>query len=76
VEAGPKTQVESPLLKEKLEALRDACARGDSDSADALAEELSGMSLDPETDKTLEEICALTGSLDYDAAVEKIETLL
>jgi HPt (histidine-containing phosphotransfer) domain-containing protein len=74
-EAGPKTRVESDLVKRKLAALRDACSKGDSDTADALVAELAGMSLDEETDKALEEICGLATNLDYDAAVEKIAAL-
>jgi signal transduction histidine kinase/DNA-binding NarL/FixJ family response regulator/HPt (histidine-containing phosphotransfer) domain-containing protein len=73
--AGPKTRVDSGLVKQKLARLRDACSQGDSDSADALAAELAGMSLDPETDRALEEICSLTGNLDYDAVVKQIDAL-
>jgi CheY-like chemotaxis protein/HPt (histidine-containing phosphotransfer) domain-containing protein len=75
-EAVPKTQVELPLLREKLKALRDACFMGDCDAADALSEELKGMSLDPETDRVLGEINALIRYIDYDAAIEKIDGLL
>ena len=74
-EAGPKTVVESELLKQKLGELRSACMKGDCDTADALTAELSGMSLDPETDRAVTEICTLAARLDYDAAVKRINRL-
>jgi signal transduction histidine kinase/DNA-binding NarL/FixJ family response regulator/HPt (histidine-containing phosphotransfer) domain-containing protein len=74
-EAGPRTRAGSGEIRQKLAELRAACQKGDSGSADALVSELSGMSLDPETDKALAEICALAADLDYDRAVEKIDAL-
>ena len=74
-ETGPRIKVEAAALEEKLAQLREACMKGDCDFADALAAEIAGMSLDPETDRVLAEVCSLAASLDYDAAIEKIHTV-
>jgi HPt (histidine-containing phosphotransfer) domain-containing protein len=70
-----KTLVEGSLLKERLEAMRDACQKGDSDRGDVIAEELARMSFNEETDKAVEEICLLAESLDYEEVIQKIEEL-
>jgi HPt (histidine-containing phosphotransfer) domain-containing protein len=70
-----KTLVEGALLKERLEAMKDACQKGDSDRGDVIAEELARMSFNEETDKAIGEICLLAESLDYEEVIQKIEEL-
>jgi hypothetical protein len=70
-----KTPVEPGLLKEKLDALMEACKQGDCDTADVLTAELTQMSLNDETDLVLTEICTLAESLDYVEVIKKVKEL-
>jgi signal transduction histidine kinase/CheY-like chemotaxis protein len=68
-------QVESAELLRTLEAVREACGKGMSDDADALAETLGGMRCDETTDALITELCELLASLDYDLVPEKIAAI-
>jgi CheY-like chemotaxis protein len=63
-------------LIKTLEALREACGQGMSDEADALADELTRVTLNETADPVIAELCELIASLDYDKAIEKTEELL
>jgi hypothetical protein len=75
-EAGEKRQVEATELMKTLDTLKDACKQGLSDEADSLAESLKGMSFSETADPLIRELRELIASLDYDEAIEKVETLL
>jgi CheY-like chemotaxis protein len=75
-EVGEKRQVEAAELMQTLDALKGACKQGLSDEADSLAETLKGMSFSETADPHITELCKLIASLDYDEAIEKIETIL
>ena len=73
--AVPKVAVGLDEAKRTLAALRAACLEGDCDAADAAAARLGAMSPAAQCDGALDEIRALADSLDYGAAVEKIDAL-
>jgi hypothetical protein len=70
-----KRQVDAAELKQALEALHFACKQGKCDEADALAENLKGMSFNETTDPVIAKLCELIASLDYDEAIKKIEAV-
>jgi CheY-like chemotaxis protein len=72
LEGAPKEkhQATAEFVSEKLSALRDACIKGDSDTADAIAAELETAHVDDETDKILEEIVKAVAALEYETAQE------
>jgi len=78
---GPRTVVKPAILAEKLVELRAACLEGDCDAADAVLACLWTLSLGEEdeafpNDESLDGICSLADSLDYDKAVERIDVFL
>jgi signal transduction histidine kinase/DNA-binding NarL/FixJ family response regulator/HPt (histidine-containing phosphotransfer) domain-containing protein len=75
-EAKEKQQVDEMVLREKLDALANACKYGESSIADALATELEGLSFNAEVDEHLIGICGLVASLDYDVVLEQLESLV
>ncbi|MCL2190876.1 MAG: Hpt domain-containing protein [Treponema sp.] len=72
----PGTLIDPAVVAEKLAGLRRACLEGDSDVADSVSADLGTLSLGGESDGDLDEIRSLADSLDYDKAVEKIDSLL
>ncbi|MDR2798852.1 MAG: response regulator [Treponema sp.] len=75
-ESKEKEPVDEGVLREKLDALAQACTSGESSVADALALELEGFTFNGEVDERLEVIFGLVASLDYDVALEQIQSLL
>ncbi|MDR2478398.1 MAG: response regulator [Treponema sp.] len=73
---GPRTSVGADVLAEQLTALREACGTGDSDTADGIAAALREMTLNEAADEALAAVCVSAESLDYDAAIERIDELL
>lgn len=63
------------MIKEKLEALMEACVTGNCDKGDAITAELIRMSLNEEIDRVLTEIHTLAESLDYEEVIKKIESI-
>jgi HPt (histidine-containing phosphotransfer) domain-containing protein len=80
--SASKKEISTGELTEKLEALRAACAAfkmGDANKITAFLEQVSaGEATDAAgaTGVALAEICRLANALDYDEAVEKIDTFL
>jgi signal transduction histidine kinase/CheY-like chemotaxis protein len=70
-----KQQTDSVKLLQTLEAAREACRKGMSDDADALAETLSGMSCNEAADVLIAELCELIASLDYNLVDEKVAAI-
>jgi HPt (histidine-containing phosphotransfer) domain-containing protein len=71
-----KTKIDTETLTERLAALSAACVSFKAGDANKIAAELERISVDEESDAALTEILRLVASLDYDEAVEKINTLL
>jgi CheY-like chemotaxis protein len=74
-EAVVRAAVSAEVVREKLDALVEACTSGDSDKADSLAAELDRMSCGEALDAVLKEISGLVASLDYDLVIDKISAL-
>jgi signal transduction histidine kinase/DNA-binding NarL/FixJ family response regulator/HPt (histidine-containing phosphotransfer) domain-containing protein len=75
-ESKEKEPVDEGVLRKKLDALAQACASGESSLADVLMEELERLTFNGEVDERLAVICGLVASLDYDVALEQIQSLL
>ncbi|MHB9293014.1 putative Sensor histidine kinase RcsC [Hollandina sp. SP2] len=75
-ESKEKEPVAEGVLWEKLDTLAQACTSGESSRADALIETLKRLTFNAEVDERLAVICGLVASLDYDMALEQIQSLL
>lgn len=71
-----RSHITAGALREKLEALNDACCGCDSAQIDAITDELKTMTFGGEEDSLLKEICCLAESFDYDDIIVLCEQLL
>jgi HPt (histidine-containing phosphotransfer) domain-containing protein len=75
-QAESRTYADAAIIKTKLSTLKEACQNGDSDCADAISAELRTLSIGNDGDRALDDLCSLSDSLDYEAAILKIDELL
>jgi CheY-like chemotaxis protein len=70
-EGKEKLGISAEALAEKLDAVIEACKRGDTGAADKLGEELSTAAFSEGVDPLIAELCDLISFLDYDVAINK-----
>jgi signal transduction histidine kinase/CheY-like chemotaxis protein len=74
-ERKEKQAISVEALAEKLDAVIEACKRGNTDAADKLGEELSVAAFSEAVDPLIAELCELISFLDYDVAINKAKEI-
>jgi signal transduction histidine kinase/CheY-like chemotaxis protein/HPt (histidine-containing phosphotransfer) domain-containing protein len=74
-ERKEKQAISAEALSEKLDAVIEACRRGNTDAADKLGEELSVAAFSETVDPLIAELCELISFLDYDVAINKAKEI-